>query len=188
MIIPLYDISIDSSEYNLDINSTCTVTVQCIDKEGNPVIGKSLTVKSILGNLDGNKSVTSITNSNGVISLTYTPLTWGIDTVKCEDCSVNIRVKGYKSLSQSVSSNISIRYNDKIVEVNMNNFKPSSSTGATFLGQLITDANLYPKGNVTIPLHASPGHCSIVEDGRLFSFGTGATSSGQHMLITYAYK
>ena len=63
----MYNVTITSSNYNPDANTSITITATCKDFNGNAVIGKTLTIKK-----NGTTLHTGTTDSNGQISTSTT--------------------------------------------------------------------------------------------------------------------
>lgn len=122
MIIPnMYNIKIsckdenDNVSYNIDIDTDVTVTATVLDFNGEPVIGKSLTIY-----YDDETSIyTGTTDSNGQISTTYTCAEWGTHIFSVETYSCQINVTGLKQVKQRVwSSTINLTYTLYVDEAN----------------------------------------------------------------------
>lgn len=86
----------DNASYNIDIDTDVTITATVLDFNGEPVIGKSLTIY-----YDDETSIyTRTTDSNGQISTTYTCTEWGIHTFSVETFSTSINVTGQKKVKE----------------------------------------------------------------------------------------
>ena len=98
-----------ASDYNPNIDSTITVTVTVKDVYDDPVENESVQVNCNIGKftkLNGStisdtQSVTGNTDSNGQFTLTYTCSEWGLATFSANNTSIQIRVTGFKVVTQT---------------------------------------------------------------------------------------
>ena len=101
--------SIECSDYNPSIDSTITVTISVNDVYGDAISNESVTVTASEGNftqLNGSSitaaaTVTATTNSSGQFTLTYNCTEWGLITFVANNTSIQIRVTGFKVVTQT---------------------------------------------------------------------------------------
>ena len=144
MIIPnMYNIKIsckdsnDNASYNINIDTDVTITATVLDFNGEPVIGKSLTIY-----YDDETSIyTGTTNSNGQISTTYTCTEWGIHTFSIESYSIQINVVGWRIPVND--ANYTLKYNQYMVSASIHVASSVSVTPSTeeFGFDLLKDSN-----------------------------------------------
>lgn len=129
----MHNVTITSSSYNPDANTSITITATCKDFNGNAVAGKSLTIKK-----NGTNLYTGTTNSNGQISTTTT----------CGVCgAVNFSVDSWNCV---VNVN---PYPIGAIYTSVDNTSPATLFGGTWTQ--LTDAFLYASttadDNITTP-------------------------------------
>jgi hypothetical protein len=109
-ITDLYDYQIYASSYNVNIDSSVTITVKVTNRAtGNPVVGVSVPV------LKNNSSWQSgTTGVNGTFTLSYTADSWGITTFSANNMNTQIKVTGWKTYRNDNS--YKIFYDDKFVK------------------------------------------------------------------------
>ena len=101
--------SIECSDYNPSIDSTITVTISVNDVFGDAISNESVTVTASEGNftqLNGSSitaaaTVTATTNISGQFTLTYACSEWGLITFVANNTSIQIRVTGFKVVTQT---------------------------------------------------------------------------------------
>ena len=109
--------NITASNYNPQIDSTVTVTVTVTDVYGDPVANKYVTTTCNIGKftklnnqtISDTQSVTTQTDSNGEISLTYTCSEWGLVTFSANNYHDQINVAGWKEVWRNTSSDPKIQ-------------------------------------------------------------------------------
>ena len=109
--------NITASNYNPQIDSTVTVTVTVTDVYGDPVANKYVTTTCNIGKftklnnqtISDTQSVTTQTDSNGEISLTYTGSEWGLVTFSANNYHDQINVAGWKEVWRNTSSDPKIQ-------------------------------------------------------------------------------
>ena len=92
----IYNYEIISSEYNVQIDSTITISCHCTDIEGVNVIGKVLTLKR-----NGTTVGSSQTNQQGVATWTVTCDEWGLQDFRVENTSIQVNVTGFKVVTET---------------------------------------------------------------------------------------
>lgn len=110
-ITDLFTYVISSSDYNPNIDDIVTITVRVYDPSGNIVPNHPFTL-----NADGT-AVSLTTNSNGIVTHTYTCDSWGLHTFRVKDSIIQINVIGYKT--QSLTG-VTLYYNEHEVNAVVN--------------------------------------------------------------------
>ena len=101
--------NIECSDYNPSIDGNITVTITVTDVFGDAISNESVTVTASEGNftqLNGSSitaaaTVTATTNSSGQFTLTYNCTEWGLITFVANNTSIQIRVTGFKVVTQT---------------------------------------------------------------------------------------
>lgn len=135
MIIPnMYNIKIsckdenDNVSYNIDIDTDVTVTATVLDFNGEPVIGKSLTIY-----YDDETSIyTGTTDSNGQISTTYTCAEWGTHIFSVETFSTSINVSGFKLIQSNITYALYVDESTHTAQIRANRTGVTIATGNGF--------------------------------------------------------
>lgn len=128
IISELYNIQLSTSEDNVDINSNDTIiTVKVVDFNKEVVINKEINITCNLGcfiessimtnkiydNNNNIKGFKATTNSEGIITVNYKPLNFGLETIFAEHKNLQFEVKGF--LSRNIKTGVDVYYNNEIV-------------------------------------------------------------------------
>ena len=91
-----FNIKIEPSNYNPDIDDTITVTITVTDQNDDPIpnwtVPLTINGTAITGTLT--------TNANGVATYNYTCSEWGVCRFSVKSCSTQINVTGLKQVKQ----------------------------------------------------------------------------------------
>lgn len=114
---------ITASDYNPTIDSTVTITVTAYNQANNTVSSHSCTLT-----LPNGTTTSLTTDSNGVATYTYTCSSWGLQTFLIGTTSIQIRVKGFKTNTQT---GLTTYYNENTVSIVLNTTKNLSKNIGT---------------------------------------------------------
>jgi len=89
IINKLYQTKITSSNYNIDLNGTVTITVTLTDFNNAVITGESVSISANVGSFSSN---TGTTNSSGQVTFTYTASTAGLVNITCNSESIQLLV------------------------------------------------------------------------------------------------
>lgn len=179
----------DNASYNIDIDTDVTITATVLDFNGEPVIGKSLTIY-----YDDETSIyTGTTNSNGQISITYTCTDWGVHTFLIETFSTSVNVTGWRTANDT--ADWKVMYNQDTVKcaihIDTSLTYPTSWTlqNANILGS--AKDTIKPSMPVTgVNYVGSNSAVAIREDGGFYkkSLTGSQVSVGTYCQLTWTYK
>jgi len=110
---PIFSYNIISSDYNPNIGSNVTITITVTDQSDNTVPNHSFTL-----NANGT-NVSLTTNSNGVVTYSYTCSTWGVCRFSVNSYSTQINVTGQKKVKEG-SNWSGVTYTLYVDEANRN--------------------------------------------------------------------
>lgn len=97
-ITNLYDYQIYASSYNVNIDSSVTITVKVTNRAtGRPVVG--VTVPVLKNNQTWQSGTTGV---NGTFSLSYTCDSWGLTTFSANTAQTQINIKGWKQINTGI--------------------------------------------------------------------------------------
>ena len=80
-------ITIESSNYNPDIDSDITITITVKDQNDEGVANWTVPLK-----IDGTSISNIVTSENGVVTYTYTCSTWGLHTFHVNENNIQINI------------------------------------------------------------------------------------------------
>lgn len=137
-ITELYDYQITANQYNVNIDSTVTITVKVTNRAtGQPVVGVSVPV------LKNNASwSTGRTGVNGTFSLSYTADTWGLVTFSANNSNTQINVSGWKQYYND--TNYTVQYNNEFVNITVHTGSATVSTSWNEWHNVLNDSSLRP--------------------------------------------
>ena len=92
-------IELSASDYNPQIDSSVTITAIVKDMSGNPKENESVTLYC-----NGTSLSTGITNSNGVVTFTYTCSDWGMQDFSINQTHCQIYVDGWRVIAGSLNT------------------------------------------------------------------------------------
>ena len=190
--------NIECSDYNPSIDGNITVTITVNDVYGDAVSGESVTVTASEGTftqLNGSditsaSSVTGTTNSSGQFTLTYACSEWGLITFSANNVSSQIRVTGWRTVTND--SNYIIKYNENLVSttVKASGSFSYSTTYTEFAAEVLIDNthNVDLRPRMPMSIVKDDGNIVMIKDnsykvGRFRISGTG--TSGAYAHFTY---
>lgn len=199
IISEFYQTKIEASSYNVNIDSNNTViTVSLIDFNGAPVTGKSVTLTVDRGYFNKNgstaisgtttKSITATTNSNGKITATYTASEWGLATFSANNANIQVKVKGWKSLS---TGQYNCKYNEDTVYLSIHIPNTPFPTIYESWGGFTLPSNLRPSTKIVSSNYVYPQHLFIAvepEDGKIYRVSTKGSQVTTDVYVTFVWN
>lgn len=153
----------DSLYYNVNIDATdIRIEVSLIDFNGNPVIGKDVTLSVDRGTItsiksgytgtiaSGGKSVTGTTGADGKFAVLYTASEWGLATFTVNNTSTQINVTGFRTIYNSNGLRISADENAQLTHVDFNRNITVSAKGVITILSSETIAEKYCPSTTSI--------------------------------------
>lgn len=180
IVTDLYEIKITSNKNNLNLNDTCTITVQAIDFNGNNVNGKNIKLEVNKGNfVNGNtnlgQSYTGTTGANG-FTINYKANENGIITFKSQNSNLQIQCNGWKRYTMAVTNG-----RDCYLYINENQRKAFLSYTCT-LTSYTGAGSAQTVENLDIPTQYKPSLSSVRAVGSRLTVAWALTTNGA---ITY---
>lgn len=86
-----YNVKLEASSYNVNIDGSVTLTATLIDKVGNPIPYQPVTLYR-----NGSSLNSGITNANGVVTFTTTCTSWGIIDFSVNNVHCQVDVTGWR--------------------------------------------------------------------------------------------
>ena len=153
----------DSPYYNVDIDETdIRVEVTLTDFNGNPIIGKNVTLSVDRGTISsmksgytgtiasGGKSVTGLTGSDGKLAIIYTANEWGLATFSANNVNIQMNVIGFRRIYNDNGLIISVDENAKLTHVEFNRNVTISANGTITILTASTIAEKYCPSTISI--------------------------------------
>lgn len=185
----------DSSYYNVNIDATdIRVEVSLIDFNGNPIIGKNVTLNVDRGTItsiksgyngtiaSGKKSVTGTTGADGKLAVLYTASEWGLATFTVNNINTQINVGGWRVVQND--GIYYLKYNDKLVYAIINyttsvNWSTTiSHLGAEWLKDRTRGIDLRPPMTISVSPSANKNIMIANNDYRVGWFTDSGTATG----------
>ena len=171
-VTDLYNYQITANKYNVDIDSTVTITVKVTNSAGQPVVGANVYVLK-----DNSSWRSGQTGVNGTVSWSYTADTWGLITFSANNSNTQINVKGWRQYYND--ANYTVKYNNEFVNITVHTGTANVHTSWDEWHDVLNDSSLRPSmpvsttsasGNVIIKCNDNSAKVS-------FKSNTGSTVS-----------
>ena len=142
-----FNIKIEPSNYNPDIDDTITVTITVTDQNDDPIpnwtVPLTINGTAITGTLT--------TNANGVATYNYTCSEWGVCRFSVKTFSAFVNVAGWKTVQ--TGSKFTAKSNGRAVSVKCSQESNSGTVGTEYdIGTLISGYR--PQYPITVPLES----------------------------------
>lgn len=195
IISDFYQTKIEASSYNVNIDSTATITVTLVDFNGTAVSGKSVTLtcdKGYFNNDSSTKSITATTDGNGKITGTWTASEWGLCTFTTtnsfQPAHIQVNVTGWKVHTNN--SEYSFSYNHELCELRVHIASTSIPANPEAFGGFVVPAGYRPATPVVS--HIFVGNRAIVQvggDGKISRYSyTGSALNNVGIYATLQWK
>ena len=154
-ITDLYNYQITANKYNVDIDSTVTITVKVTNQLGQPVVGVSVPVLK-----DNSNWRSGTTGVNGTFSLSYTADTWGLITFSANNTNTQIKVDGWRAYTNHSYSNMYLVYYNQYYTYLRVQIPENANVNDSFNGwhNVLNDTWIRPKQDT----HVSPDNSGEV--------------------------
>lgn len=111
-----FNIKIEPSNYNPNIDDTITVTITVTDQNDDPIpnwtVPLTINGTAITGTLT--------TNANGVATYNYTCSEWGVCRFSVKSCSTHINVTGFKQIQSNITYALYVDESSRTAQVRAN--------------------------------------------------------------------
>ena len=139
-------ITLESNNYNPQIDDDIILTCTVTDVYGDPVANKSVTLYQ-----DGTSEGTETTDNTGAATWTITPEDWEVHHFNVENATLNLGADGWKTLLNDGTYNIRVKRDTVQLAINSDVSTSFPTTFTAFSGGSKVASGYRPANSVVVP-------------------------------------